>query len=60
MKKKILLIATGGTIASLPTENGLAPALTSGELLAYAPDMRIPCEIDSIQICSIDLSLIHI
>lgn len=54
MKKKILLIATGGTIASLPTENGLAPALTSGELLAYAPDMRIPCEIDSIQICSID------
>lgn len=54
MKKKILLIATGGTIASLPPENGLAPALTSGELLAYAPDMRIPCEIDSIQICSID------
>ena len=54
MKKKILLIATGGTIASMPTENGLAPALTPGELLSYAPDMNTPCEIDSVQICNID------
>lgn len=53
-KKKLLLIATGGTIASIPTEKGLAPALTSEELLSYAPDMDLHCEIDSIQICSID------
>ena len=31
--KKILFIATGGTIASAKTENGLTPAITSEELL---------------------------
>ena len=36
MKKKILLIATGGTIASKETEEGLAPALSSEELLRCA------------------------
>ena len=35
--KKILLLATGGTIASRPTAaGGLAPAITSEELLACA------------------------
>ena len=36
--KKILLLATGGTIASRPTAaGGLAPAITSEELLACVP-----------------------
>lgn len=54
MKKKLLLIATGGTIASVPTGNGLAPALTPEELLSHAPDMDIHCTIDSVQVCNID------
>lgn len=54
MKKKLLLISTGGTIASQPTDSGLAPALSPEELLSYAPDMDIECEIDSIQLFSID------
>lgn len=54
MQKKLLLIATGGTIASKSTENGLTPTLTSEELLSYAPNMTVPCVIDTIQLCSID------
>ena len=33
MSKKLLLIATGGTIASRPAEDGLTPEMTSEELL---------------------------
>lgn len=33
-KKKVLLIATGGTIASKSTPNGLAPLITSEEISA--------------------------
>lgn len=32
--KKLLLLTTGGTIASVETENGLAPAATPQELLS--------------------------
>ncbi len=37
-KKSVLLIATGGTIASRPGEDGLSPALTSEELLRCIPE----------------------
>lgn len=37
MRKKILFIATGGTIASKKSENGLAPQISPEELLAYIP-----------------------
>ena len=41
-KKKILLLATGGTIASKKSENGLKPQITPEELLEYIPqDKRI-------------------
>ena len=33
--KKILLIATGGTIACKRTDSGLTPLLTSDDLIAY-------------------------
>ena len=36
--KHILLITTGGTIASSQSENGLSPAMASEELLPYLPD----------------------
>lgn len=35
--KHILLIATGGTIASRPTENGLAPQLLADDILRCVP-----------------------
>lgn len=38
--KKILFIATGGTIASAKTENGLTPAITSDELLNAVPQVK--------------------
>ena len=34
-QKRILLIGTGGTIASEMGENGLSPELTSEQLLKY-------------------------
>lgn len=37
MLKKIMVLTTGGTIASKETDNGLAPALSGEELLAQLP-----------------------
>lgn len=54
MKKNILLIATGGTIASKKTKDGLAPEITSEELLSYVPEIRNFCNVDAIQILNID------
>ncbi len=54
MKKKILLIGTGGTIASHQTEGGLAPALSGEELLSYVPDAAEVCEPHVLQLMSID------
>ena len=53
--KKILLLATGGTIASKPTAaGGLAPAITSEELLSFVPELAKLCEIDAVQLFSLD------
>ena len=52
--KKILLIATGGTIASKYTESGLSPQLTAEELLSYIPDAKDFCTIDTVQPFSLD------
>lgn len=54
MKKNILLIATGGTIASKKTENGLMPAITSDELLGFVPEISNLCNVEAIQILNID------
>ncbi len=53
-KKRILLIGTGGTIASEMGENGLEPELTSRQLLRYIPDISGICEIDCVQLFSLD------
>ena len=52
--KKILMIATGGTIASKETENGLAPAMTVEELAASVPGIKDKCEITVMQLMNID------
>lgn len=53
-KKRILLIGTGGTIASEMGDNGLEPELTSRQLLRYVPDISGICEIDCVQLFSLD------
>ena len=52
--KKILLIATGGTIASKYTESGLSPQITAEELLSYVPAAAEFCTIDTVQPFSLD------
>ena len=49
-KKKILLLATGGTIASKKSENGLKPQITPEELLEYIPQIKEFCEVSAIQL----------
>lgn len=52
--KKILMIGTGGTIASKQTENGLAPGLSSDDILSYIPQVKDVCLVDTLQVCNID------
>ncbi len=52
--KKLLMIATGGTIASIKTKNGLAPGIGSEELLGYVPEIRNYCHVETIQLLNID------
>lgn len=53
-KKRILLIATGGTIACRRTEAGLKPVLSSRELLRYVPGAEEFCQVESIQAFNLD------
>ena len=53
--KHILLLATGGTIASRPTAaGGLAPMITSDELLACVPELAGVCHMDAVQLFNLD------
>ena len=52
--KKILMIGTGGTIASEITESGLAPGFSTEDLLRFVPSLEQMCEVDCVQVCNID------
>lgn len=52
--KKILLIATGGTIASHSGQDGLIPQLQAEELLKCVPEVFEICKPSAIQIYNID------
>ncbi len=52
--KKILLIATGGTIASLEGKEGLTPVIKIDELINLFPEIRNFCEIETKQMFNID------
>lgn len=54
--KHILLIATGGTIASKDNGNGLTPSIDVNILLEYIPAIRHICSITGISIMNIDSS----
>ena len=52
--KKILMLGTGGTIASKQTADGLRPGLTSEDILSYIPQVKDVCDVDTLQVCNID------
>ena len=52
--KNILMIGTGGTIASEMTPDGLTPELTPAQLLRYVPAIRNLCRVDCINLFSLD------
>ena len=53
-KKRILVVATGGTIASVEDGRGLTPGLSGDELLGYVPEAANLCHIDVVQPMNID------
>ncbi len=52
--KRIMLIATGGTIASGYTEDGLAPKFKAAELLEYVEEYREFCSVEVLQPFNLD------
>ena len=52
--KKLLLITTGGTIASVSTDKGLAPGLQAKDILEYVKFRKFDFELDTISWFSID------
>ena len=59
MKKKILVLATGGTIASEAGENGLEPCLQAGNFLPYLVGVAENYEITTKDILHLDSSNIQ-
>jgi len=53
-KKQICVLATGGTIASRPTPNGLMPALSGEDLLASVPEFQETCDVCCVQLLQLD------
>ena len=53
--KNILMIGTGGTIASEMTPDGLTPELTPAQLLRYVPAIRDLCRVDCINLFSLSI-----
>ncbi|MGN0703288.1 MAG: asparaginase [Lentihominibacter sp.] len=54
MKKKLLIMTTGGTIASVKTPAGLIPALSSEELLSYLPEIGEDFQLTTRALYSLD------
>ncbi|MBF1007472.1 MAG: asparaginase, partial [Lachnospiraceae bacterium] len=52
--KNILMLTTGGTIASVTTPYGLIPTLSSKELLSYLPKLEENINIETRELYSID------
>ena len=52
--KRVLVIATGGTIASAEEGSGLAPALTGEQLVAFVPEVAQICHVEVSQVMNVD------
>lgn len=57
--KRILFIATGGTIASKNSGSGLTPVMTSDDLLACVPEIAETCRVDAVQLFNLDSTNIY-
>ena len=55
-RKNILLIATGGTIASKKSDNGLKPQISPEELMQYIPQVKDICDFHAVQLINLDSS----
>ncbi len=53
-RKKVLLLATGGTIASVQSENGLKPGIDPKELIQYIPEVQDYADLDFQQLLDLD------
>ena len=53
-RKKILMVATGGTIASMDEGHGLTPKLTTKEILSTIPEVKDICHIEALQLMNLD------
>ena len=51
--KKILMLGTGGTIASEMTPEGLTPELRPTQLLSYVPTIKDLCHVDCLSLFNI-------
>ena len=52
--RRILMLATGGTIASKESGHGLSPAITSEEILGYVPAVGELCHVEARQLMNLD------
>ncbi|MCI8303393.1 MAG: asparaginase [Lawsonibacter sp.] len=52
--KRILMLATGGTIASMESGQGLSPAITSEEILSHVPAVGQLCQVEALQLMNLD------
>lgn len=57
--KKVLLITTGGTIASIKTDEGLVPSLDGNKLLSFLPGIKDLCEVDVKPLFNLDSTNIY-
>ncbi len=57
--KRILLIATGGTIASGYTAEGLTPQIAAAQMLQYVEEYKAFCEVDVKEPFSLDSTNIY-
>ena len=52
--RRILMISTGGTIASQESGQGLSPVITSKEILSHVPAVGELCRVECLQLMNLD------
>ena len=52
--KRILMLSTGGTIATQETEAGKVPKLSSRALLGAIPELSALCQVDALELFQLD------
>ena len=50
------MITTGGTIASIPSDNGLIPEISGKDIISLVPELKNICTIDTLELLNIDSS----